>query len=231
MATESITVTEVIPASADRIYAAWLDSAEHAKMTGGVAEIDPRVGGAHRAWHDYIWGETLELGPGTRIVQSWRTTDFPDEAGDSQVVILIEGRGAKAQVTIEHTEIPEGQGTKYLQGWDEFYFTPMSKYFAAAKKAAPKKTAAKKAAPKKTAAKKAAPKKAAAKKAAPKKSAAKKAAPKKAAAKKGAAKKAAPKKTAAKKGAAKKAAPKKAAAKKAAKKAAPKKAAKKPASA
>ncbi|MCG6955224.1 MAG: hypothetical protein LJF04_04455, partial [Gemmatimonadetes bacterium] len=54
---------------------------------------------------------------------------------------------------------------------------------------APKKAAAKKAAPRKTAAKKTAPKKAAAKKAAPKKTAAKKAAPKKAAAKKTVAKK------------------------------------------
>lgn len=212
MATESITVTEVIPASADRIYAAWLDSAEHARMTGGGAEIDPRVGGAHRSWGDYIWGETLELGPGTRIVQSWRTAEFPEEAGDSQVVILIEARGKQAQVTIEHSEIPEGQGEKYLGGWDKFYFTPMLQYFgAAAKKAAPrkavaKKASAKKAAPKKVVAKKAASKKTSAKKAAPKKAVAKKAAPKKAVAKKAAAKKAAPKKkSAAKKVVAKKA--------------------------
>ncbi len=216
MATESITLTEVIPASAERIYAAWLDSAEHGRMIGGVAEIEPHVGGRHQAWDGYIWGETLELDPGKRIVQSWRTSEFPAEAGDSQVVVLIEARGDHAQVTIEHSEIPEGQGQKYLEGWDEFYFGPMTKYFGAAakkgivKKAAPKKAAAKKAAPKKAAAKKAAPKKAVAKKAAPKKAAVKKAAPKK-----GAAKKAAPKKAVAKKAAPKKAVAKKAAAKKA----------------
>ncbi|MFO0761408.1 MAG: SRPBCC domain-containing protein [Byssovorax sp.] len=206
MGTESIKVTELIPASAERIYAAWLDSAEHSKMSGGPAQIDPQVGGRHQAWGDYIWGETKELVPGKRIVQSWRTAEFPEEAGDSQIEVLIEPEGDGARVTILHSEIPEGQGPKYLQGWDEFYFLPMKKYFGevakeAAKKA-PAKKSAKKAAPKK-AAKKAAPKKTAPKKAAPKKSA-KKAAPKKAAPKK-AAKKAAPKRTA------KKAAPRKSA--------------------
>jgi uncharacterized protein YndB with AHSA1/START domain len=218
MATESTHVSAVIPASPRAVYEAWLSSELHTAMTGGAATIDPTVGGAHSAWHGYISGKTLELDPGKRIVQSWRTQEFLEQHGDSLIAVLFEEEGDHARVTIEHTEIPEGQGKKYEDGWTKHYFDPMIAHFSAA---AP---AAKKAAPRKAASKKAASKKAASKKAASKKAAPKKAAPKKAAAKKAAAKKAAPKKAAAKKPVAKKSAKKAVA-----KKAVAKKAAKKPA--
>ncbi len=226
MATESILVSALIPASPEAVYDAWLSSEQHSEMTGGGAHIEPHVGGSHRAWDNYISGKTLELEPGKRIVQSWRSTQFPSDSGDSQIVITLAEENGQTRIEIAHTDIPEGQGPGYQSGWDEHYFGPMAAYFAgagsAAKKAA-RKPAAKKAAPKKTA-KKAAPKRGAAKKtakkAAPKRGAAKKTA-KKAAPKRGAAKKTA-RKTAAKK-TAKKAAPKRGAAKKTAKKRAAKK--------
>jgi uncharacterized protein YndB with AHSA1/START domain len=203
MATESIHVSALIPARPEAVYDAWLSSELHARMTGGGAQIEPYVGGAHRAWDDYISGKTLELDPGKRIVQSWRTLQFPADSGDSQIAVTFEDEGGHTRVKIAHTDIPEGQGASYQSGWDVHYFSPMIAWFSssapAAEASAPPKAArkrtAKKAAPKK-AAKKAAPRKAAPKKPA-KKAASKKAAPKKVA------KKAAPKK------AAKKAAPKK----------------------
>lgn len=215
MATDSIQVSAVIPASPEDIYAAWLDSEAHSKMTGGAATIEPSVGGRHSAWDGYISGETLELEAGRRIVQAWRTAEFPDGSAHSRLVVTLTAEDGQTRVHIEHTEIPEGQGERYLKGWDEFYFSPMAAYFGArtatveapAKKGAARKTAkkgAKKAAAKKGAATKKTAAKKAAKKAAPKKAAAKKATAKKGAAKKGAAKKAAPKKTA-KKATAKKA--------------------------
>ena len=192
MALETVRVTAVIPASADRVYAAWLDSAEHSKMTGGKAAVVPEIGGEHSAWDGYIAGKTLELEPGRRIVQSWRTTDFPLGHSDSRLEVHLLDVGEDAcEVTIIHTEIPEGQGAQYDTGWQGHYLVPMKKYFA--KPAKPKPAPAKKAAPKKPA--KAAKKPAKAAKKPAKKVAAKKA-PKKA--RKKAAKKAAPKKKAAK---------------------------------
>jgi uncharacterized protein YndB with AHSA1/START domain len=192
MTMESIRVSAVLPAEPERIYRAWLNSREHTAMTGGAASIVPIVGGRHTAWDGYIEGDTLELEENRRISQTWSTTEFPEGAPASRVEILFEAEDGATRVTVVHTDIPEGDGARYEQGWVEFYFAPMRKYFKAAtsKKAAPKKAAPKKAAPKKAAPKKAAPKKAAPKKAAPKKAAPKKAAPKKAAPRKAAPKKA-----------------------------------------
>lgn len=174
MALETVRLVAVLPATADRVYAAWMDSAEHAKMTGGgKAAIVPDVGGEHSAWDGYISGRTLELEPGRRIVQSWRTTDFPLGAVDSRLEVhLLDVDEGRCEVALIHSDIPEGQGAKYEEGWREHYLLPMQKYFgkpATAKPAAKKagKKAAKKVAPKKAAPKKAAKKgvkKAAAKK-------------------------------------------------------------------
>jgi uncharacterized protein YndB with AHSA1/START domain len=240
MEVESICVSEVIPATPERIYRAWLDDAEHSAFTGGKATVEPTVGGRFTAWDGYIEGVTQELVPGVKIAQRWRSTDFPPDAADSSVVVTFMTEPSGTLVTIEHTEIPVGQGKAYEQGWVDYYFGPMKTYFGsagasgspakAASKPAAKKAAAKKPVAKKPAAKKAVAKKPAAKKAAATKAAAKKPAAKKAVSKKAAAKKPAAKKPAAKKPAAKKAVSKKPAAKKPAAKrpAAKKPAARKP---
>src|SRR5262249_37557215 len=108
---------------------AWLDSAEHSAFTGGQATVDPTVGGRHTAWDGYIEGVNLELEHGRRIVQSWRSEDFPDDADDSRVEVRFEGADGGTRVTIVHTEIPEGQGEDYRRGWLDHYFAPMAQYF------------------------------------------------------------------------------------------------------
>jgi len=132
MATESIQVSGVVRAPPDRIYEAWLDSAEHSAMTGGRATIDANVGGRFTAWDGYIEGATLELEPGRRIVQRWRTSEFPSGAADSLVEIRLEPLEEGTRIIFLHSEIPEGQRAKYEQEWREHYLDPMDRYFAAA---------------------------------------------------------------------------------------------------
>src|SRR5713226_4547736 len=132
MATESFQVSGVVRAPPDRIYEAWLDSAEHSAMTGGRATIDANIGGRFTAWDGYIEGATLELEPGRRILQRWRTSEFPPGAADSLVEIRLEPLEEGTRIIFLHSEIPEGQRTKYEQEWREHYLDPMDRYFAAA---------------------------------------------------------------------------------------------------
>ncbi len=128
--TESITLTAVLPAPPERVYRAWLDGAEHSAMTGGEATVDARVGGAYTAWDGYITGTTLELEPGRRIVQAWRTSQFPKRAADSRLDVLLEPAvGGGTKLTLKHSAIPKGQGKRYKSGWPENYFEPMQDYF------------------------------------------------------------------------------------------------------
>jgi uncharacterized protein YndB with AHSA1/START domain len=156
---EHIEISGKVPATPARVYAAWLDSGAHSAMTGGgPAHVDPVVGG-HFAVHDnYITGTNLELVPDHRIVQAWRSTEFPLDAPDSQVEVDLHESEGGTMVTIRHTNIPDGQGQRYEAGWRDYYLGPMVRYFGApngepaaarAPKPAPaRKKAAKKAKPK-----------------------------------------------------------------------------------
>ena len=132
MATESIQVSGVINASPDRIYHAWLDSSEHSSMTGGRAEVDPMIGGQFTCWNGTIHGTTVELEPGRRIVQRWRSDEFPAESPDSRLEVLLEPTDSGTRVTFLHSDIPEGQASQLEEGWQKYYLDPMSSYFGMA---------------------------------------------------------------------------------------------------
>lgn len=126
---DQLTLQIILPAEPKTVYEAWLDSYEHAAFTGGEAEVDARIGGQFMAWDGYITGTTLELEPFSRIVQSWRTAEFPKSSDNSRLEITFESAPTGCCMTITHTEIPAGQGTKYEQGWKDHYFEPMQVYF------------------------------------------------------------------------------------------------------
>ena len=126
---KQLRLTCVFPVKAKVLYAAFLDSKIHGAMTGGKAEIDPKVGGHFTAWDGYIEGTILELVSGKRIVQAWRTSEFPPASKDSRLEMRFGGRGEKTTLTLIHTQIPKGQMEMYEQGWQDHYFTPMMEFF------------------------------------------------------------------------------------------------------
>lgn len=126
----SFKLSETFPVDAKTLYAGWLDSTIHGAFTGGQsAKISPKVGGKFSAWDGYIFGTTMELDPYRRIVQAWRTTEFPADVPDSHLEILFEEIKDGTRLTLNHTQLPEDQVEDYIQGWKDYYFKPMRDYF------------------------------------------------------------------------------------------------------
>jgi activator of HSP90 ATPase len=130
MTQESIRMSAVLQATPARIYAAWLSSKGHTAMTESPATASARLGGKFTAWDGYISGKNLELERDKRIVQSWRSTEFPKEAPDSRLEVIIEETARGTRITLKHTGIPRGQASGYRQGWKDYYFEPMRRHFA-----------------------------------------------------------------------------------------------------
>ena len=124
------TISTFLPVLPEKVFRAWLSSEGHSAMTGSPAKVEPRVGSSFSAWDGYITGKTLELKPYTRIVQAWRTSEFPDDSQDSRIEILLEKAGEGTKLTLAHTDIPEGQADSYEGGWEDSYFKPMREYFS-----------------------------------------------------------------------------------------------------
>jgi activator of HSP90 ATPase len=126
---DSIRLTAEFPVTPDELYRAWLNTHEHTAFTGSPAEISPKIGGTFSVWDDYITGHNLELYPGRKIVQAWRTTEFAEADPDSKLTIHFEIMPGGCKLILEHNELPDGDGEKYKDGWEKYYLEPMKVYF------------------------------------------------------------------------------------------------------
>lgn len=127
---ESFEISDVFIVSPEKLLAAWLDSTMHGDMIGADAEIEPGPGGTFSIWDGYITGKTVEIVPGKKIVQLWRTTEFPEGSPDSRIELLFKPLNDGTELILKHSDIPEGQSQRYKEGWKEHYFEPMKEYFS-----------------------------------------------------------------------------------------------------
>jgi activator of HSP90 ATPase len=118
-----------LPATPEAVYEAWLSSAAHGAMTGAKAKASKKVGAAFSAWDGYIVGKNIDLVPGKRIVQSWRTSEFGADDPDSTITVTLTPVEAGVRLTLSHKNAPDGQSAYEKEGWREYYFEPMKAYF------------------------------------------------------------------------------------------------------
>jgi activator of HSP90 ATPase len=123
------TISIKLPATPEKLYKTWLDSEGHTAMTGVNASISDQEEGTFSVYNDYIVGRNLKLIPHSKIVQTWRTSEFDEGDEDSNLDITFEADGKETLVIINHTNIPD-ESPDYAAGWEEYYFTPMRLYFA-----------------------------------------------------------------------------------------------------
>jgi uncharacterized protein YndB with AHSA1/START domain len=121
----------IVPAEPQRVFSAWLDAKEHAAFTGGgEAVVEPWTGGRFIAWDGYIHGILLGVDQARRVVQTWRTSEFPPEARDSRLVVEFEPARGGTRVVVRHSDLPPSQAKRYEKGWMEHYLKPLARYFA-----------------------------------------------------------------------------------------------------
>ena len=115
---DSFQLEMIVAAEPLRVFSAWMDSREHAAFTGGgEAVVEPWAGGRFIAWDGYIHGILLGVDEGRRIVQTWRTSEFPPESRDSRVVVEFEPVRGGTRVVVRHSDLPPSHVKKYEKGW------------------------------------------------------------------------------------------------------------------
>jgi uncharacterized protein YndB with AHSA1/START domain len=126
---KTITQKVVVPAPPAQVYDAFVNPRVHTAFTGSPATGSARVGGTFTAWDGYISGVNRELVKGSRIVQDWQTTEWPDGAKPSRVEFSFKAVKGGTEIRMVHSNVPAEQADAYRQGWIDYYWDPLTAYF------------------------------------------------------------------------------------------------------
>ena len=123
---ETLNFSIQLPVYPERVYRAWLDGAEQARITGSPASIEGRVGGHFSALDGAASGEITALVPHDRISQ---TLSIANLAPGGQIELRFEPTCTGTELVLTHSGIPNGKTPAVLRWWEETYFRPMTAYF------------------------------------------------------------------------------------------------------
>jgi activator of HSP90 ATPase len=128
-----------INASPAAVYDVLTSSEKFGQMTGGrAASISTEEGGKASMFGGDIQARNVELIPGRRVVQAWRSGAWPE--GVYSIVrfeLSPEGQGTK--IVFDQTGYPAGAQDMLSGGWTEMYWNPMNALFGG--KQQPRRTA------------------------------------------------------------------------------------------
>jgi activator of HSP90 ATPase len=124
-------------AAPDAVYDALLDPRKHSEFTGSPATTSARKGATFTAWDGYITGKNLELVKGKKIVQEWKTTEWPDGYPVSRLQFTLSAKNGGTELKMVHSRVPAEQVADYAGGWKSAYWDPLKKYLAKGEGAGP----------------------------------------------------------------------------------------------
>src|SRR3990167_2626512 len=146
-----------IDATPEEVYEAYTDAKKHGEITGSKVVFEKKVGGRFSAWDDGLEGENLELVGGKKIVQKWRSEDWPKghystltielfAASPSSVILGSEttpesdykrdsGQAGMTKsneatrLVLTQENVPDDKASDIDDGWHQYYWEPMKEYF------------------------------------------------------------------------------------------------------
>jgi len=126
----TIEQTVFFEAPPGEVYDALLDPKKHTEFTGSPATTSARKGATFTAWEGYITGKNLELVKGKKIVQEWKTTEWPDGYPASRLELTLAAKKGGTELKMVHSKVPAEQVASYTGGWKSAYWDPLKAYLA-----------------------------------------------------------------------------------------------------
>ena len=106
-----------------------LISKKHSAFTGSPAKISTKVGGPFTAFDGHIEGTHVEIFKGRKIVQRWRTVNWPKGHYSTATWTFRSPDGGGCTMDFVQEGVPLEHFNSISQGWEEKYWEPMAAYF------------------------------------------------------------------------------------------------------
>src|SRR3954469_5516684 len=89
------------------IYGLLADSKQRSALTGRKATMSRHVGGAFSTDNGRVTGVNVDLVPGKRLVQAWRSHDFPDGVFSMAAITLAPTASGGTELVLTHRGVPK----------------------------------------------------------------------------------------------------------------------------
>ena len=124
------TITKIykIHASRDSVWQSLTNSGDIAVWSEDTnVTMNDQVGTLFSLWSGEITGKNIEIDPGQKLVQEWRSGDWKEDTISTVTFTLTEKDGY-VEVTLVHEGIPEVAIPSIDDGWDAYYMEPLKAY-------------------------------------------------------------------------------------------------------
>jgi activator of HSP90 ATPase len=116
-------------ATPEEVFDALLDPLKHSNFTGSRATTSRRAGARFTAWDGYISGKNTRFVKDKKIIQEWKTTEWPKGYPPSRLEITLTAKGSGTELKMVHSKVPAEQLEDYRKGWYDSYWNPLKRYF------------------------------------------------------------------------------------------------------
>lgn len=106
----------------ERIYSLLVDSKLHSKLTGQKAVISRKVGGQFSTRAGSVSGINVDLVSGKRIVQAWRTKEFPIGIFSMATFQLSRTKDGGTELVLTHRGVPKELIPAIEKDWRKYYW-------------------------------------------------------------------------------------------------------------
>jgi activator of HSP90 ATPase len=116
-------------ATPEEVFDALVDPFKHSEFTGSRATTSRRAGARFTAWDGYISGKNIRLVKDKKIVQEWKTTEWPKGYPPSRLEFTLTAKDGGTELKMVHSKVPAEQVEDYRKGWYDSYWNPLKRYF------------------------------------------------------------------------------------------------------
>ena len=102
-----------VPASPEEVYEAFVSPKKHSEFTESRATGGGKEGERFTAWDGYIFGKVLKLVKGKKIIQEWKTTEWPEGHPSSVLELTFNKKEGGSEMDREYFDHFEKDGTSY----------------------------------------------------------------------------------------------------------------------
>lgn len=124
---EEIRQEEYFDADPRSVYRTLTSSEQFSALTGQEADLGTQPGDPFTGFSGRISGRQVELVPGRRLVQAWRSSTWP-EGHYSILSFELEPEGSGTRLKFRQAGHPAGEEEHLVPGWPKMYWEPMRDY-------------------------------------------------------------------------------------------------------